>query len=117
MNKVFISGLRFDCIIGILPQERVQAQEIVIDVEADCPGLEQAGREHNLDCSLDYAALTEVIRDYVTARRAGLLEELAAELADLIMEKFHTPRVWLRLAKTQAVPGTAAVGIEFCKKA
>ncbi len=117
MNTVFIAGLRFNCIIGILPAEREQEQEIVIDVEADCPGLEQAGREHNLALSVDYAQLSAFIRDYVTTRRAELLEELAVELADLIIERFNTTRVRLKLAKTQAVPGTAAVGIEFCKKA
>lgn len=117
MHKVFVKGLKVNCIIGIYPEERVKEQELVIDLELDCPSLEQAGREKRLELSVDYAALSARVKEYVIARKAELLEELAAGLYDLIEQEFHTPAVTIRLTKTEAVPGTAGTGIEFCKKA
>lgn len=117
MHKVFVKGLKLNCIIGIYPEERVKEQELIIDLEVECPTLEQAGREKRLELSVNYAALTERVKEYVTERKAELLEELAVELCDLIEQEFHSPAVTIRLTKTEAVPGTAGTGIEFCKKA
>ncbi len=115
-SQVFIRALKVNCIIGIYPQERVQEQELVIDVVLNCPTLEQAGRSGDLTLSVDYAALAAVLSTFVQERKARLLEELAVELADLILERCPAANaVKLTLMKTQAVPQTAGTGIEFSK--
>ncbi|MBU3827454.1 MAG: dihydroneopterin aldolase [Candidatus Anaerobiospirillum merdipullorum] len=115
-SQIFIHGLKVNCIIGIYPHERVNAQELIIDVSLQCPTLEQAGRQGDLSLSLDYAAIAQDISNFVVKRQARLLEELAVELADLILARYPAAlAVTLRLTKTQAVPHTVGTGIEFCK--
>lgn len=114
MDKVFVRGLKTDCIIGILPEERVKPQRLVVDLELKIP-LWEAGVSADLDKSVDYAKLSQRVKDYVQKRRANLLEELAVELCELINKEFHVSGVTVRLAKPQAVAYADAAGIEISR--
>ena len=114
MDKIFVEGLQVDCIIGVLPFEREETQPLIIDLVLE-HDLKPAASAHDL--SLDYAALSERVAEYVIARRAFLLEELAFELCDLILKEFKPRRVTIRLKKPQAVKMAQAAGIEVSKTA
>lgn len=114
MDKVFVRGLKTDCIIGILPEERIKTQPLVLDLELELP-LWEAGCTADLDKSVDYAKLSQCVKDYVVNRRANLLEELGVELCELINKEFHVCRVTVRLAKPLAVSDADSVGIEISR--
>ncbi len=116
MDKIFVEGLQVDCIIGILPFEREETQPLIIDLVLE-HDLKPAASAHDLSLSIDYAALSERVAEYVIARRAFLLEELAFELCDLILKEFKPRRVTIRLKKPQAVKMAQAAGIEVSKTA
>lgn len=116
MDKVFVEGLQVDCIIGILPFEREQTQPLIIDLTLE-HDLKPAALARDLSLSIDYAALSKRVEEYVIARQAFLLEELAVELCDLILKEFKPRRVTIRLNKPQAVKLAHAAGIEVSKTA
>ncbi len=110
MDKIFINGLEVVCIVGILPEERVTPQKLIIDVSADCD-LKVAGHSGDLRDSVDYAALAELIRNHVVRRRARLLEELGVELLQLILKCDQVMAAEIRITKPAAIPGAAGAGV------
>lgn len=119
MDKVFIENLRIECIVGILPEERVHEQPLLCSVSLEYPSLKEAGRQADLSLSADYSALSKRIVSYVKERRAGLLEELGTELCDLIVKEYAPASVAVRLSKPQALADAGAAGIEIsrsCKR-
>ncbi|MCR5084698.1 MAG: dihydroneopterin aldolase [Succinivibrionaceae bacterium] len=112
MDRVFLRGLRFDCIIGMLDRERLEPQPLVVDATLYLP-LSRVGRTGDLGRGVDYAQCARLIMDYAQQRQARLLEELAEGLCDEIFRATRARRVRLRLTKPLAVPGAEGAGIEI----
>lgn len=112
MDKIFVNDLKVECIVGILPFEREKTQPLLVSMELET-SLEEAGRTGALDKSIDYALLSERVKSYIVERKAGLLEELAVELCDLIEKEFKPESVKIRLNKPNAVADAKSVGIEI----
>ena len=115
MDKIFVKGLKVNCIVGILDFERVNSQDLIIDLELE-KDLKKAGKTGNLDLSVDYALLSKMVSEYIIKRKAKLLEELGVELCDLILEKFDILKVTVTLNKPMAVANTTAVGVQISKE-
>ena len=112
MDKIFVDKLKVECIVGILPFEREKTQPLFVSLELETP-LEEAGRTGALEKSIDYALLSEKVKAYIVKRKAGLLEELAVELCDLIEKEFKPESVKIRLNKPKAVADAQSIGIEI----
>ena len=54
MDRIFIRGLEFDTIVGVLPEERVTPQPLRVDLELDVD-TRQAARSKDLADTVDYA--------------------------------------------------------------
>ena len=78
--KIEIRSLEIDAVIGILPKERHTPQKVIVDLEAE---YRYKGGEY-----LDYAALTELIRQELIERKFGLLEEALLALKERIFEAY-----------------------------
>ena len=115
MDKIFVNDLKVECIVGILPFEREKTQPLLVSMELET-SLEEAGRTGALDKSIDYALLSERVKSYIVERKAGLLEELAVELCDLIEKELKPESVKIRLNKPNAVADAKSVGIEIFRK-
>ena len=115
MDKIFVKGLKVSCIIGILDYERVQEQPLIVDLELE-KDLKEAGTTGNLDKSIDYAHLSNRVKNYIIERKARLLEELGVELCDLILKEYQPNQVTVTLNKPKAVADTTAVGVQISKK-
>ncbi len=116
MDKIFVKGLKIDCIIGILPHERVNLQPLILDITLE-HDLKDAAQKHDLSFSIDYALLSKRVEDYVIARKAPLLEELGYELCALIIKEFKPHKVTIRLTKPLAVKASVGAGIEVSQTA
>lgn len=114
MDTIFINALKVNCIIGILPNERVQEQELIVDIKME-HSLKEAVESGDLSLSINYAQVATFVEDFIKERKALLLETLAHELCALILKNFKPKQVTLRLTKTQAVAHTAGVGIEITR--
>jgi dihydroneopterin aldolase len=84
LDRIELRGLRLVGICGALPEERERAQplELDLDIEAD---LSTAGRTDDLDDTIDYGALCDVVDAVVEEAHAVLLEHLAEEVAEAIL--------------------------------
>lgn len=112
MDKIYITNLRAQAILGVYPGERTRRQPVVVNLTV-FTDTRAAARSDELADAVDYAAITRRVLAHLTASRAYLIERLAQELAELILRDFAVARVIVRLDKPEALPGADGAGIEI----
>ncbi|TLP98481.1 2-amino-4-hydroxy-6-hydroxymethyldihydropteridine diphosphokinase [Nesterenkonia salmonea] len=83
-DVIRLNGLQLSALIGVLDQEKTAAQPLVIDAELRLD-LTSAGQSDDLDDTVSYAAVADLIEDIVTDRRFALIEALAETLTTAII--------------------------------
>lgn len=111
-DRILIRDLLVRGILGVLPEERTQKQDILINVMMSYDLL-QAATTGSLSYSIDYAAVVRRIVQRVEEGEDYLAETLAHDLARLILTEFGPARVRIRVEKLSAIPAARAVGVEI----
>lgn len=114
MDKVFVKGLRADALIGVYDWEHEQTQPLVFDLSMDWDQ-QAAGRSDALADALDYDAISKAVVELVQARPRQLIETVAAEVAELILQQFNVPSVTVTVEKPQAVAAASTVGVTITR--
>jgi len=89
MGEVFIEKLKVHCIVGLLPVERIQPQDLLIDVVMQC----NFSQEIDLDqlvSSPDYAESCELIKAHLLDRQYRTLEALTYGVAQLLLQRWSS---------------------------
>ena len=79
-------------------QERPQPLEVDVDIEAD---LTAAGMSDDLDDTVDYGAVCELVERVVTTETFFLIERLAERIAELILTDDRVLAVTVAVRKTR----------------
>ena len=109
-DKVFISELRVDTVIGIYDWERTIRQSVVIDLEMACD-CARAAETDSVDDTLDYKAIGKRIIAFVEESEFFLVETLAHRLAETLVAEFGIGWLRLRVDKEGALRGARGVGV------
>ncbi|MBY6064656.1 dihydroneopterin aldolase [Pseudidiomarina sediminum] len=112
MDKVFVTGLRTDALIGVYEWEHEQRQPLLFDLEMDWDQRAAAASDAIAD-ALDYDALSQAVKQLVEARPRQLIETVAEEVAQLILTEFSVTRVCVRVEKPQALTIATTVGVQI----
>ncbi len=80
---------------GLLPEERA-GQTFLFDVEVETTDDALSDR---IEDAVDYREVAELVRVVSDSKRFDLLEPLAAAIADLLLARFDTERVRVRVRK------------------
>jgi len=110
MNELFLRDVRLEAKVGIYKRERGTTQPIALDLAIALP-TDRAFATGKVADTIDYGVLVGRIRAELDARRFGLVEELAAFVANLILEEFGAPRVRVSVAKLGILKDVGRVGI------
>jgi dihydroneopterin aldolase len=87
---------------GYLEEERQVGQRFLVDLWADLD--EQATRSDDLEETVDYRRLAELVKEVFSGPSRLLLEGLAGAIADRVMERFPRVRsVRVRVRKPDVV--------------
>lgn len=110
MDRIVITGLRVETLIGILAHERTVRQPVVLDLEL-AADVATAAASRDIADALDYKALSDAVRDFVAGSEELLLETLAERVCAFVREEFGVP--WLRLVlhKPEALEGSTDVAV------
>ena len=95
MDRIFLRGMRFMACHGVLPHEREVPQPFEVDVEMGLD-LRAAGESDELDDTVNYAKVYDVVSTVLTVTRKYLIEALAEEIADDLLRDFDSLR-WVRV--------------------
>ena len=108
-SYIHLHNLRFHAYHGVLAQERKTGGEFVVNVRVAYP-LRQAMQTDNVDDTLNYAELIEIInKDMQTP--SSLLEHVAGRIGESIFRHFaQVSSVWLTIAKKNPPMGADSDG-------
>ena len=110
MDIVFIEQLSVITTIGVYDWEQTIEQKLVFDIEMGWDNRKSAQSADVNDC-LSYADISETVIGHVEGQRFALVERVAEEVAELLLKKFNSPWVRIKLSKPGAVARAANVGV------
>ena len=106
-DRITLTGLRVRGHHGVLPQERRDGQDFVVDAVLHLD-LRPAGETDDLARTVHYGELAERLAAVVAGAPVDLLETLAARLADVCLAAGAVERVELTVHKP-----SAPIALEF----
>jgi dihydroneopterin aldolase len=106
-DRITLTGLRVRGHHGVLPQERRDGQDFVVDAVLHLD-LRPAGETDDLARTVHYGELAERLAEVVSGEPVDLLETLAARLADVCLAAGAVERVELTVHKP-----SAPIALEF----
>lgn len=108
MDKIVLTGVKGYGFHGVLPQERVDGQLFVVDVELGVVSVAKAAKTDDLADTVDYGAVAEAIVEIVEGEPVNLIERLAGLVAKRCLEFDH-----VRLARVTVHKPSAPIGVPF----
>jgi dihydroneopterin aldolase len=116
VDKIFIQGLRIEAMIGIYPDERVSSRPVDIDLEIGVPG-DRVFESGDVGDTVDYALVSERIRNELSTVRYGLLEEMSQSIANILLNEFRAPWVRVTIVKVGILGDGIKVGVSIERRA
>ncbi|MEG1211136.1 MAG: bifunctional dihydroneopterin aldolase/7,8-dihydroneopterin epimerase [Leclercia sp.] len=110
MDIVFIEQLSVITTIGVYDWEQTIEQKLVFDIEMGWDNVAAAKSDDVNDC-LSYADVSETVISHVEGQRFALVERVAEEVAELLLSRFNSPWVRIKVSKPGAVARAANVGV------
>lgn len=111
-GKVGFDGYRFCCIIGDLPEERTQEQELVVDLRVEVDFSRVATSDQLVD-TIDYTRMAAICVEVGKNGRFAMLEAYAAAVLNAIKAEFSPRNVAIRVKKGAALPGALCAVVEL----
>lgn len=110
MDRIFLTALSAEAIIGIYDWEREVRQRVEIDLEMWID-LKAAAASDSIDDTLNYKAVAKRVLAFVQESRFRLVEALAGEIARILLAEFPIERVRVTVHKPGAVRHSRDVGV------
>lgn len=110
MDKIIISKLKINTVIGTLPEERLKKQTLLLNLELSL-SLEKAGKSDVLSDTVDYSQIESEIVAAAEQANFRLLERLAQEIADICLKRKLISRVKVEVVKPGALKHSENVAV------
>lgn len=106
MDKILLQNMAFYGYHGVLHEENSIGQKFFVDMELFLD-LKQAGLTDELDKSISYADVFNLVKNIVENEKFKLLEALAESISGTILSKYNNlDKIMVRIRKPEApVPG------------
>jgi 7,8-dihydroneopterin aldolase/epimerase/oxygenase len=110
MDQVYLRDLEVEAVIGVYAWEQRIRRRLRFDVEL-AVDTRLAANSGDIADTVDYEAVADCIRAIATREPHVLLERLAEEIAQALLDRFGSQSIRLTVGKPGAVPGVREVGI------
>lgn len=111
-DRIYIRDLRVTCIIGINPVERVEPQDVVINIVLECD-LAEACASDAIEDTINYKTLKDELVAFCSHSAFFLIERLADEIARHCLNRPRVTRVTVCVDKPGALTGARSVAVEI----
>ncbi len=110
MDIVFIRELKIETVIGIYDWEKRIKQTVSLDIDMGT-NISRAAKSDQIDDAVSYKTVAKRVADFVGEARHELVESLAENICQLILDEFPVTWVRLELHKPGAVRSAKSVGV------
>lgn len=114
LDRIYIQDLKLSCIIGINEDERLNQQDIIINIIIYA-GLARACKSDNIDDTVDYKKLKKSIVKMVKDSSYYLIERLADHIAEICLAHPLIKKVTVRVDKPFALTYSRTVSVEITR--
>jgi dihydroneopterin aldolase len=112
MDTIFLLDLRVETVVGIWDWERKIRQTVSIDLEMGAD-IKRAAATDDIDDTLNYKLVAKRVQQFVGDSSFQLVETLAENIADVVLNEFDVPWVEVSVNKPGAIRGAKAVGVRI----
>jgi dihydroneopterin aldolase len=112
MDSIFLTELKVETTIGIWDWERKIKQTVVIDLEMGTD-IRAAVESDSIEDTLNYKLVAKRVQQFVADSSFMLVEALAGNIAEIILNEFDVPWVKLKVSKPGAIRGSRNVGVSI----
>lgn len=110
-DEIRLASLELQACVGVPDDERAKPQRLTVSLTM-VPANNFSGMDDEVARTVDYAAVASAIRNLAAARPRRLIETLAEEIAQLVLERFACRHVALELRK-YILPETEYVAVRL----
>ena len=110
MDKIILTDLRINAVIGIWDWEKRNPQTITIDLEM-LTDIKKASQSDSIKDALDYKAVSKRVKQFIQESQFNLIETLAENVAKIILEEFDVQWLKLKISKPFAIRGSKNIGV------
>ena len=104
MNTISIVDLEVTCIIGILPNERVEEQTLLLDINLDVD-IGDSAFVDEIDETIDYTIIADMATKLAVTKKYNLIESFCRDLNNLFLETFQAiKKTRISVKKPNAIP-------------
>jgi len=112
MTIIRIKNILARTIIGYNPEERVNRQDVIINLEIEVDVAKAVSTDHQ-DGIYDYKAITKTVIIFVSESKYNLLEKLTYEVLQLVMKDERVLRAKVEIDKPHALRFSESVSVEM----
>lgn len=115
LDQIHIRDLLLRAIIGINEDERLNRQDVLINMTlyADTRAAAETDR---IEDAVNYRSVTKRVIEFVEHSRCFLVERLVAEIAEICLEDRRVQRVDVSVEKPSALRFARSVGISITRE-
>ncbi|MGD8812886.1 MAG: dihydroneopterin aldolase [Anaerolineales bacterium] len=111
-DRIQISDLMLRAIIGVNDWERVERQDVLLNITL-FGDLRAAGDSDQIDDTINYRTVTKQIIQHVESSKRFTVEALAADVARICLQANGVTRARVRVEKPGALRFAHSVGVEI----
>jgi len=112
MAIIRIKNILARTIIGYNPEERVNRQDVIINLEIEVDVSRAISTDHE-EGIYNYKAITKALITFVSESKYNLLEKLTYEVLQLIMKDERVSRAKVEIDKPHALRFSESVSVEL----
>ncbi len=114
-DTIFIRDLLVRCIVGIRPEEREKAQDVIFNIRLFAD-FSRAAASDAIEDAVDYSALKKKIVEFTESSSFNLVETLAQRIADLCLADGRVKAVEVGVEKPTALRFARTVGVRIYRE-
>ena len=104
MNTISIIDLEITCVIGILPNERVKEQTLLLNINVDVD-IGDSTFADDINETIDYTIIAEMATQLAITKKYNLIESFCKDLNNLFLETFQAiQQTRITVKKPNALP-------------
>ncbi|MGP1924595.1 MAG: bifunctional dihydroneopterin aldolase/7,8-dihydroneopterin epimerase [Arsenophonus sp. NEOnobi-MAG3] len=110
MDIIFIEQLSVFTTVGVYDWEKFIQQKLLLDIEMGWDN-QHAAKSDKVEYCLDYAQVSQVVIKHIKTQKFALIERVAEEVADMILNQFNSCWVRVKVCKPGVLVQAKQVGV------